>query len=109
MALSASSSNTETSTPIIEAGSRPNVVSALNLPPTLGSALNTLNPDFRALSSRVVRGSVMITMCSSGSSLSSRKSFLKNLKWERVSIVVPDLDEKMIRLLAKSFGIEEII
>jgi hypothetical protein len=39
----------------------------------------------------------------------SRKSFLKNLKWERVSIVVPDLDEKMIRLLAKSFGIEEII
>ena len=61
-AISASSSRTETSTPIIAAGTRPNALKALNLPPTFGSAFTTRNPEARAEMSSGEFGSVTTTI-----------------------------------------------
>ena len=60
-ATSASSSRTETSMPSSAAGTKPKALSALNLPPTLGSALITRNLDALADISRGESGSVTIT------------------------------------------------
>ena len=64
--FSASSRSKEISTPIRAAGTKPNADRALNRPPTFGSALTTLYPSFRAMTSSGVPGSVTITICSVG-------------------------------------------
>ena len=74
--FSASSKRSEISTPIKAAGTKPNAESALKRPPTFGSALTTLYPSFRALISRGVPGSVIITICWIGF-----KSASLNLRW----------------------------
>ena len=60
LTLSASSSSIETSTPSSAAGTNPKAERALNLPPTLGSALITLYPSDLLDLSNKVPGSVII-------------------------------------------------
>ena len=58
----AASSRSETSTPASAVGTNPKALSALNLPPTWGSALITDNPCARASRSNGESGSVTTTM-----------------------------------------------
>ena len=97
------------STPASAAGTKPKADNALNRPPTFESPFTTLYPCPRDDLSSAVPESVTITMWSIGFKLSCFKSSSNNLRWEIVSIVVPDLDPMTMTTSDNFFGMDACI
>ena len=98
----AASRRSDTSTPASALGTKPKALSALNLPPTCGSALITDSPCARASRSKGESGSVTTTMCSAIAKPALVKAEAKAARADEVSIVEPDLDETTTKVDAKS-------